>query len=109
LNLPNGKYKLSFSVRNYPTNCTYILELKENDKINHNFELKPICPYKYYKLKPSCPLCQRDDKVLKIAYGLMATITKKGEQDSSENTSKVYEGGCVVSDCQPSWYCERDE
>src|SRR5690606_658320 len=41
LNLPNGKYKLSFSVRNYPTNCTYILELKENDKINHNFELKP--------------------------------------------------------------------
>jgi hypothetical protein len=108
-NLRSGKYYVSFSVRNYPINRSYIFNLKENEKINQDIELKPICIFQNSKEKTNCPVCKKDDKVIPIAYGLRVSIVPKGEKENSKTKNKVHEGGCVVSDCQPNWYCERDE
>lgn len=108
-NLPSGKYYLGFSIQNFPRNFYYIYNLKDDEKINIDIEFKPICPYQNSKEKTSCPLCKKEDKVIEIVYGLRATIVKKGEKENLKSKIKVFEGGCVVSDCQPSWYCERDK
>ena len=108
-NLRSGKYYVSFSVRNYPINRSYIFNLKDGEKINHDIELKPICPFQNSKEKTNCPVCKKDDKVIPIAYGLRVSIVPKNKKNKSKAENKVYEGGCVVSDCQPNWYCERDK
>jgi hypothetical protein len=35
-------------------------------------------------------------------------INKKGKKIDPEK-NKSFAGGCVTSDCQPYWYCERDK
>jgi hypothetical protein len=108
-NLRSGKYYLSFSVRNYPINRFYIFNLKNSEKINQNVELKPICSFQNSKEKTNCPVCKKVDKVIPIAYGLRVSIVPKGKKGNYKSENKVHEGGCVVSDCQPNWYCERDK
>ena len=108
-NLRSGKYYVSFSVRNYPINRSYIFNLKEGEKINQDIELKPICAFQNSKEKTNCPVCKKIDKVIPISYGLSVSIVPKGKKENTNRKNKVHEGGCVVSDCQPNWYCERDE
>lgn len=107
--LRSGKYYLSFSVRNYPINRNYIFNLNDGEKLNHDIPLKPICPYQNSKEKTDCPVCKKDDKVIPIVYGLSVSIVPKDQKENSKTEAKVHNGGCVISDCQPNWYCERDK
>jgi hypothetical protein len=85
--------------------------------------VKNPCPYQQ-KNNKICPFCKKDDTVIPIVYGLIAEIKPKNEdentintnglrmtsQDSGKSKKKKYKsGGCVIRDCQPYWFCERDE
>lgn len=84
--------------------------------------IKKPCPYEKTK-NNRCPVCKKKDRVIPIIYGLIGEITYSNENpniietngikiisDSPIIKKKRYKiGGCIISDCQPSWFCERDE
>lgn len=117
-NLKADTLKLSFSVRNYPTNTDYIIRLNENEIYKADITICPVCPYKNSEQKPECIKCGKKDKVIPIVYGFISSVyfvNKKGQKiDKNGNVittkeKKYHAGGCVVSECQPNWYCERDK
>lgn len=119
-NLSTDTLKIFISPRSYPINRYYLICLKEKE--NHNIEIpySSICTFEKDKGNV-CPICHKNDKVLPIVYGLISKITyrdkngnftdKKGKIISREESEKVKykSGGCIVSDCQPNWFCERDQ
>lgn len=98
-----------FSQRSYPTDRSYIITLSDGETKNATFDFRSTCPYSERKSK--CPACLKKDAVIPISYGLnfqVKFVGKDGKEKKS-NKKRVRQGGCVVSDCQPYWYCERDE
>ncbi len=117
-NLKADTINLSFSVRNYPTNKYYIIRLNENQIYKADIWICPICPYKNSEEKYECPKCGKKDKVIPIVYGLISNVyfvNKKGQKTDKngkiikKKEKEYYAGGCVVSECQPNWYCGRDK
>lgn len=114
------KIKIFISPRSYPVNTYYIINLKEDEINNIEIPYSSVCPFGKNK-DNFCPICTKNDKVLPIVYGFLAKINykdkngnptdKNGKIISKEESEKLkYKaGGCVVSDCQPSWFCERDQ
>jgi hypothetical protein len=51
-----------------------------------------------------CPICKKNDMVIRIVYGMPTIETFK---DSEEG--KVRIGGCCQLIEAPKWYCKRDE
>lgn len=96
--------RIYFSKRTYPSNTYYKLYFNPKDTKTLELNYRSTCPYK--KEKSVCPICKKEDKVIPIVYGMIAEITKKGEEKKKE---KYRSGGCVVSDCDPHWFCERDD
>ncbi|MEY8847293.1 hypothetical protein AB9K26_00635 [Psychroserpens sp. XS_ASV72] len=80
-------------------------ELRKKDTISLKIPYSLTCKYDKSKDNKTCPTCEREDEVIPIAYGLIAEITKKGEEKQEK---KYKSGGCVISDCDPNWYCKRD-
>jgi len=82
--------------------------------------VKKPCPYEKTK-NNRCPVCKKTDKTIPIVYGLIIEITDANPNIIETNgvriisdtpiikKKKYKSGGCVVSDCQPSWFCERDD
>ena len=69
-------------------------------------DLTVYCQYKKSKHDNICPICHKNDKVLKITYGFMDFENKK---DLKEYNKKYYNGGCNISKCDPNWYCKRNK
>jgi hypothetical protein len=66
------------------------------------------CAYNKHALNNICPKCKKNDRVGPILYGLLIPIF--GENGTIKPFPKNYEsGGCIISDCDPSWYCQRDK
>jgi hypothetical protein len=63
------------------------------------------CKFNRHSLNKVCPKCKRTDKVIPIEYGL----PMPDENGNDFLAKKHYLGGCFVSNCDPSWYCERDK
>lgn len=51
-----------------------------------------------------CPVCNKKDQVVRIAYGEPTEVVMQEADDG-----KVKLGGCVITDDQPKWYCKRDD
>ncbi|RKR11734.1 hypothetical protein C8C83_3480 [Flavobacterium sp. 90] len=114
------KIKIFISPRTYPINTYYIMDLKKNEIKNVEIPYTSTCPYSKDR-NNVCPTCSKNDKVLPIVYGLIATVNykdkdgnptdKNGNIISKKESKKVKykSGGCVVSDCQPTWFCQRDK
>lgn len=98
-NLKADTLRIYISPRSYPTNTFYKFYLKDGEIKNIEIPYSPVCPYEKNKTN-TCPICKKKDKVIPIIYGLH--LESKGKKKSKS-------GGCVVSDCQPKWYCERDK
>ncbi len=49
-----------------------------------------------------CPIGNKKDMVIPIVYGLPG---KKLRRKSDKG--KAYLGGCIVTGCDPEWYCKR--
>lgn len=104
-NLPADTFYISFSRRSYPYDSRYMIYLndKENEKVNIDYS--STCPFDKTK-DGVCPICKRTDEVIPIHYGLIISKIQKGKKPAKR---KYYPGGCVILDCQASWYCERDK
>lgn len=82
---------------------------------NHKFTLQkdsgnvlkvifPIdCAFNRHALDKQCPKCRMNDMVVPIRYGLLR------KDDQKVSGVDYISGGCGVSECDPSWYCKRDE
>ncbi len=70
------------------------------------------CKYDKSAKDKKCPLCGREDNVIPIRYGLIAVIVPKKGKHTLKNQNQVIEeffaGGCVVTYCDPNWYCKKD-
>jgi len=97
-NLRSDTFWISFSPRSYPINEYYRIFLKDSESQHINIIYSLTCPYGESKI---CPVCKKDDKAIPIRYGLLAH--KIGEEEE-----KYFPGGCIISECQPRWFCERD-
>ena len=61
-------------------------------------------PCVYSGSTKECPICKKEDEVIPISYGFSAP-------ESFEKLKKreSYSGGCMITCCDPSWYCKRDK
>jgi hypothetical protein len=71
------------------------------------------CKYDKSAKDKKCPLCGKDDNVIPVRYGLIgATVLKKGKhalKNQRQIIDEFFPGGCIVTPCDPSWYCKRDQ
>lgn len=78
------------------------VKVSQDTVINLSIDFPPPCSYN--KENIICPICHKKDKVIPIIYGLPIKKTMK-----KAKKGKLRLGGCMVSDCDPYWYCKRDE
>jgi len=76
---------------------------KSKTQTNADLKFPDACQYNIQGTDRRCPKCHKTDKVLPICYGLPMYDEKGNKQGP-----KCYSAGCIVSDCDPNWYCERD-
>ncbi|MCK8482289.1 hypothetical protein [Psychroserpens algicola] len=79
--------------------------LRKNDTISLKIPYALTCKFDKSVNNKTCPTCKKEDEVIPISYGLIAEITKKDEEKKEK---KYKSGGCVTGDCDPNWYCKRD-
>jgi len=80
--------------------------LEPNETVEIKIPYSLSCKYDKSVNNKTCPICKKSDEVIPISYGLIIEIAKKGE----DKKGKEYRaGGCVVSECDPNWYCKRDD
>ena len=78
--------------------------LIQDGKTTH-LEITLRCKYDKNKKDRTCPKCRKKDQSIPIAYGLLVDTGKKSKQKEKE----FFTGGCVISGCDPNWYCKRDK
>ena len=62
----------------YPGPCKFV----------YTKDYKPVCPYNHY------------DKIVKIVYGYPSSKTM-----AKAKKGIIHLGGCIISDCDPKYYC----
>ena len=60
------------------------------------------CQYDTFGAR-QCPICNRTDEIIPIAYGYPTSKSLKQAEKG-----KIMLGGCIISPCNPHWYCKRD-
>ncbi len=79
------------------------INIANNEKLHFNFKTPFNCSYNW-DIK-TCPICKKTDLVIPIVYGLIVVTSKRKKRKGPE----FYQGGCVIPDCGPNWYCKRDD
>ncbi len=101
LSVPPGQYQLHLRYIGYRDSIIPAVTVLPNDTTHLKINYPPPC--KYSDKKHACPVCKKRNKVIPILYG----YPSKGLLRDAEN-GKVILGGCVISECDPKWYCKRD-
>jgi hypothetical protein len=81
--------------------------MRESDTIKIDFPYSLTCKYDKSIENKTCPICKKQDQVIPISYGLISEESNKLLERG--NATKYKTGGCVVSDCDPNWFCQRDK
>lgn len=97
--LPVGTYDIKFEYITIKDSIITGVKIFKDSitslKINfHN----PPCKYDNSIKNKKCPVCFKKNKVIPIRYGFSPESKHK----------KVYPGGCIITICDPNWFCERD-
>lgn len=96
--IPFGTYYITFNSLGNKEKIVVNFKIEEETKI-FNFLYPDIC----IASEKVCPK-GHDDKLIPIVYGLPGKkLLKKAEK------GKVKLGGCVVSDCNPKWFCKTHD
>ncbi len=106
-----GKIKLSFKPESI-TRTVYLINIDKNtNDIIAELPYSLTCKYDKSIDNKMCPVCKKDDMVLPVAYGLIpeGRFTNENEKDEEKKTKNYISGGCVVTNCDPNWYCKRDD
>lgn len=101
-NIKVGRYQLKIIGNAQTDTLIATIEVNPDSTTNLYFSYPYSCPY--IKSKNVCPVCSKTDKVIPIIYGEPTTESL----EKSEN-GKVKLAGCLVSNCDPNWYCKRDK
>lgn len=100
-NITKGKYNLrTFEVNNGDSIIPITVEKDLKLKI---VILKKNCIYNKSLNNKTCSICHKKDKVIPIVYGLL--IDSENKKDKKK---KYINGGCQITNCDPNWFCERD-
>lgn len=100
--LKPGIYNLTASYFGMEDSVIKGVEIIENRQTEIKLILPPPCKYDARAKNKRCPKCNKKNKVIPIVYGLIIGIDKKYQK-------RHYLGGCVISGCDPNWYCKRNQ
>jgi hypothetical protein len=99
--LPKGIYQISISYPGYNGGDITSIINSQDTVIELLIELPFPCPQGHGSI---CPICKKEDQVIPIEYGIpRKRLVRKAKR------GKVKLGGCVIKDCDPDWYCKRDD
>jgi len=99
-NVSNGVYSLKIRQIGYRDFVTDNLKIVKDSILRLNLTYPPPCNFVYEKgRKPMC-IGGHTDNIIPIVYGLP---TKKTMDKAKKGL--LHLGGCVVSDCDPHYYC----
>jgi hypothetical protein len=99
-----GTYKLTIQQIGFRDLIIDSLQMSGDTTITVNLNFPPPCKFIYLSYlknrKPKCIIGGHNNNIIPIVYGLPSkkTMTKAAK-------GLVYLGGCVVSDCDPHYYC----
>ena len=97
-NVPVGKYKLKFSVIGNQDYIIQDFEIFKDSTLNFNTNFP--CPNGDKVSEKICPHGHKDN-IIPIVYGYPTERTMK-----KAKKGKIWLGGCVITDCDPKWYCK---
>ena len=98
--VPVGLYEIQASFIGYGDSTITGINVTKDTVIKVQLVLPPACIYDKNIRNKTCPICGKKDKVKPIIYGLPV-----GKLDEDN----YYYAGCLITFCQPHWYCKRDK
>ena len=99
-NITNGVYKLAVKQLGFRDVTTDSVIVSDGKITNVSIPYPQPCPFVYAKgRKPKCP-GGHTDKIIPIVYGLPSVKTMKRSKEGL-----IYLGGCIISGCDPHYYC----
>lgn len=102
----SGQYRISINGPDEP-DTTFNITVGKNETLKLTVNYPPkICPYEKAKSTGICPESNHKDNVVPIIYGLI--IMDKEFMKKVEN-KEVELGGCLVTTCDPKWYCKTHD
>jgi hypothetical protein len=96
--LPVGQYEVSVLAASIKSN-TMVVDIFRDSTVFVIKHVNEPCKYDTHVNNNTCPLCQKNDTVIPILYGL--PLKQPGNKE-------VYYAGCETVNCDPNWYCKRD-
>jgi hypothetical protein len=104
-NLKAGHYTILVSGKGRPTAVKSNILVERGQLLQLTITMQGQCLYDYPPgYIPTCPE-NHTDNIIPIVYGLVG-LTK---EDSNSEDIKFHLGGCIVSDCDPQYYCAIHE
>lgn len=99
-NIPPGSYIVFATRSGYRSEIKNHITIKKGQDIEINMPYPKPCIYLYpVGYIPHCPV-NKNDAVIPVVYGKPTeNVVKEGKE------GKVFLGGCVVSGCDPHYYC----
>ncbi|HSD07016.1 hypothetical protein [Flavobacterium sp.] len=94
---------------------TYVQTIKATEKDTVSLTFKIPKDYKKHFGKTVCPKCNKHDQTVPIRYGLGSSIIVRHINSQGDtiytpkDNKKYYDGGCVTSDIDSKYFCERDK
>ena len=119
----DGTFKISATVdkeydiyyRGIGIGDTYVQTIKPTDKDTVLLTINVPKVYKRHFGKAICPKCIKHDQTVQIRYGLGSAIVLQHVDINGDTTytpydkKNYYDGGCVISDFDPKYFCIRDK
>ena len=101
-----GHYQLSIKGPFEP-DTTFNIDVPQHEILGLTISYPPkICPYELTKLTGICPDGSHTDNVVPIIYGL---IIPDKELMIKVQKNEVELAGCMVTDCDPNWFCKTHD
>ncbi len=101
-NIPERKHTFYFSSREYNDTTVYNITFVKDSTTNVDILYPTYCEFSEKKSK--CPICLKKDKVIPILYGYPSEKMRQ-----KRDKGKIRLGGCMVTNCDPKWFCTRDD
>ena len=102
-----GYYKIQISGQGQPNVIRDCIVVKKGQNLVLNFTFNGTCLYDHpIGYIPTCPK-KHKDSIIPIVYGLIAIRGDTYIED--EKHMKVRYGGCVMTGCDPQFYCKEHD
>jgi hypothetical protein len=105
--IKTGHYKILISGQGQTPVIRDSIIVKKGQQLVLNININGPCLFDHPKnYIPTCPKNHRDS-IIPIHYGL---ITRRGNEFiKDKKAEKVKYGGCLITECDPQFYCKQHE